>query len=150
MTVQIYLAKLDFCASYITLKAGRCIACSVLMVALILLLRRTVLKDSTFGRGIIWCLLIPALFVGKLRFFYESRMGVRLFFWWHNISLGIPWVRVVYMTGLLVSGIFSCTAAGSSGALPVASEGASSPETGCCSATYRFRPLLRDCSGRVS
>lgn len=106
MTVQIYLAKLDFCASYITLKAGRCIACSVLMAALILLLRRTVLKDSTFGRGIIWCLLIPALFVGKLRFFYESRMGVRLFFWWHNISVGIPWVRVVYVTGLLVSGIF--------------------------------------------
>ncbi|MCH5264509.1 MAG: M56 family metallopeptidase [Lachnospiraceae bacterium] len=106
MTAEALLKMLDFCATYLVVKAGRCIALSVFVTVLILLLRRTLLKKQIFGRGMLWCLLIPALFVGKLRFFYESPMGVRLFYWWHSASVGSPWLGRIYMLGVLVFGGF--------------------------------------------
>ena len=45
---------IDGAAVYFTVQLGRCAVCSVLILGMVLLLRRTVLKNSIFLKGAIW------------------------------------------------------------------------------------------------
>lgn len=94
---------LQFTASYYLLLAGRCAFAAVIAVLLILVLRR-ILKKQTFLRGWLWSFMIPAFFVGKLKFFNESRIGIRAFYWWVGVCASYRWLGVVYVLGVLVMG----------------------------------------------
>lgn len=110
MTIQGYwLGFIDFLnagAFYFVMQLGRGVFLSFPILFAVLLLRRTVFKKAVFLKGILWCLFLPLPFVGKMRFFYESGLGVRLFFWWHKICIEQPWIYGIWLLGILGSGIY--------------------------------------------
>lgn len=85
---------------------GRSAIISVAVMAVILILRKTVLKRNVFGKGLIWGLLVPVLFVGKLKFFYETIIGLRMSWWWNYVCIEFRWVARIYMLGITVMGIY--------------------------------------------
>ena len=91
-------------ASYYVLQLGRCAMLSLPVLGIILALRKA-LKNNVFLKGAAWGLLLPVLFVGRLRFFYESRIGVRLFLWWHNLCCKYICVTWLYLLGAAVLGV---------------------------------------------
>ncbi len=99
------IGYLNVCAVYYGLQLVRCMLLSVLVFALILLLRKTALKRNVFLKGALWSLLIPVLFAGRMRFFYETRTGVFLFSWCSHICMEHVWFCWLYLGGVLVLGI---------------------------------------------
>jgi len=59
-----------------------------------------------FLKGALWSLFIPVLFVGKMRFFYENRIGILLFSWWNEVCKIHVWVNWLYLCGILVYAIW--------------------------------------------
>ena len=72
---------LNLCAVYYVIQLVRCVLFSFVVFAFVFTLRKTVLKNMIFLKSALWSMFIPVLFVGKMKFFYENRIGVR-FFWW--------------------------------------------------------------------
>lgn len=97
------LQFLNVCAVYYVVQLGKCAMISAVVLAAILLLRKSLLRQTVFLKGALWCLLIPASFVGKLRFFYETRVGVRSFLWWDGLCMRHPWICWLYLAGMLAS-----------------------------------------------
>lgn len=97
------LQFLNVCVVYYGILLGRCAMVAALVLAVILLLRKSLFRQTIFLKGALWCLLIPVLFIGKLRFFYETRVGIRLFLWWDGLCMRHPWICWLYLTGMLVS-----------------------------------------------
>ena len=93
-------------AVYYVLQLGRCAMLSLPVLVLILMLRKTVLRKSVFIKGAVWGFILPVLFVGRLRFFYESRIGVRLFLWWHNLCCKYICVTWIYLLGATILGVY--------------------------------------------
>lgn len=110
MTWQMYwqrcLQWLDAICVYFAEILGRSAMISILVITVILLCRKVFLRKKVFGRGMIWCLLVPVLFVGKLRVFYETGIGIQLFWWWISICRVHMWVSKIYMLGIVVFGIY--------------------------------------------
>lgn len=106
MYLQVYWKWLDACFIYFVELLGRSAMVSLALIAMILLLRKTVFRNAVFGRGMIWLLLVPALFAGKLKFYYETRLGIKMFWWWNAICIEIPWVARIYMLGIAGMGIY--------------------------------------------
>ena len=100
--LRIVFSFLDFCAAYFATLLGRCAALSVPVLGLILLLRKTVWRQSTFARGAAWAGLLPVLFLGKLEVYYKSRVFLS-FFQWQSWCCGYWWVRWGYLAGVAVS-----------------------------------------------
>ena len=101
MTVQEFWGKalqiLNFCALYYTTQIARCVLVSFGVSAVVFALRKTILKNNVFLKGAIWALFIPVLFVGKMKFFDESRIGVILSWLWLGISFNHIWVCWLYL-----------------------------------------------------
>lgn len=93
---------LDFCAAYFATLLGRCAALSVPALGLVLLLRKTVWRRSTFARGAAWAGLLPVLFLGKLDVYYKNRFFLS-FFRWQSWCCGYWWVRWGYLAGVIAS-----------------------------------------------
>lgn len=91
---------------YLAMLLGRGVFISFPILLAVLLLRRTALKKTVFLKGMLWLLFLPLPFIGKMRFFYESSMGVRLFIWWHNLCIRQQWVCWIYLLGMLVFSIY--------------------------------------------
>lgn len=110
MTVQNFFSNIYgiscMFAVYYVLQLGRCAMLSLPVLGLILMLRKTVLRNSAFIKGAVWGFMLPVLFVGKLRFFYESSIGVRLFLWWHNLCCKYICVTWIYLLGAAVLGVY--------------------------------------------
>lgn len=111
MTQQVYL-YLEFlgrfmnaCVIYIVVQLGRAVQISIVMLAVILLLRGTILRRKVFGKGILWSLLLLAPFMGKLTLYYETKVGAKLFFWWQSICGEFHWIPWLYVTGMLGTGV---------------------------------------------
>jgi hypothetical protein len=62
-------------------------------------------RNSVFLKGALWSLFIPVLFVGKMKFFYENKIGVMLFFWWTEICMNHIWICWLYVCGIFVCAI---------------------------------------------
>ena len=92
----------DFCTVYYVVQLVRCVLFSLIVSAVVLPLRKTLLKNNVFVKGALWSLFIPVLFVGKLKFFDESETGVRLFWWLREILLNHTWICWLYLCGVLV------------------------------------------------
>lgn len=106
MTMQSIIGKviefLNVCVIYYGMQLMRCALVSMGVFAVICLLRKTLLRHSVFFKGALWSLLLPMLFVGKLKFFYENTVGIILFTWWAEIFKNHIWAYWLYIGGVFV------------------------------------------------
>lgn len=96
----------EFFSVYLVIQLGRSVLISYPVVALVLLIRKTVCKKTVFLKGMLWCLFLLLPFIGKMKFFYESAMGTRMFIWWHNLCCDRPWVCELYLLGMTAFGVY--------------------------------------------
>lgn len=110
MTIQEYwlgfASFLNASALYLVMLLGRSAMLSLPVLLAILLLRRTVFRKTVFLKGMLWGLFFPLPFIGKMRFFYESSLGIRCFIWWHNLCINHDWINWLYLMGIAVFGIY--------------------------------------------
>ena len=92
----------NFCAVYYVIQLVRCVIFSFVVFAFVVLMRKMVLKNSVFLKGALWSLFLPVLFVGKLKFFYESSIGIILFSWWNGIFINHVWIGWLYLCGVFI------------------------------------------------
>ncbi len=100
MTVR--LSFINLCAVYYVIQLIRCVMISVAVSGVILFLRSTLLKNRVFLKSALWSLLIPVLFVGKMKFFYEHTTGVLLFTWWNRILSKYLWISWLYLAAVFL------------------------------------------------
>lgn len=97
---------LNLCAVYYTIQLVRCGLISFIVSAIIFLLRKTLFKHTVFLKGALWCLLIPVLFVGKMKFFYENKIGFTLFTRWTHLFTDHTWMSWLYLWAAFSYGVF--------------------------------------------
>lgn len=106
MTIQEFwnsgISFLNLCAVYYVTQLLKCVQISLLVFTLVFLLRKTLLKNRVFLKGILWSLFIPVLFVGKMKFFYENGAGIILFSWWTEICKIHVWINWLYLCVVFV------------------------------------------------
>ncbi len=101
--LRLTLSMLDFCVVYFMTLLGRCALFSLPVLGMILLLRKTAFKNSTFAKGAVWAALAPVLFLGRLSVYYNgSRLYLPLLLWQSWCS-GYWWLRYGYLAGIVVS-----------------------------------------------
>ncbi|MCH5344908.1 MAG: M56 family metallopeptidase [Acetatifactor sp.] len=88
---------LNFCAYYYTLQLVRCVMVSFAVFAVVIILRKTILKDKVFLKGALWVLFIPVLSAGRMKFFDESSIGRMLSAWWKMITINHVWICWLYL-----------------------------------------------------
>ncbi len=96
------LYLLDVMINYFTLQFFRCAVFSVVLLAIIMFLRKTVFQRAVFAKGMLWGLLIITPFLGKLEFYYTSKVGWDLFGWWLKICMDSFWISRFYFAGIAV------------------------------------------------
>lgn len=83
MTVQEFwnggIQFINSCAVYYVVQTLRCMLLSFVVFVFAFTLRKVVLKNRVCLKGALWSLFIPVLFVGRMKFFYENRIGVIFF-----------------------------------------------------------------------
>lgn len=89
--------------AFIGVKLFRCAFISLPVLGLILLLRLTLLRRFDFFRCAVWSLLLFLPFLGKLRWFYETRLGIRLFWWMIEFSMDYCVLDGIYLCGVAVA-----------------------------------------------
>ena len=106
MTVQEFWDSgrsfLNLCAVYYVIQLLKCVQISVMVFSFVFFLRKTLLKNRVFLKGALWSLFIPVLFAGKIKFFYENRIGAILFSWWTEICKVHIWINWIYLCGIFV------------------------------------------------
>lgn len=106
MTVQEFLNRgislLNVCAVYYVIQLTRCVLFSFAVSAFVFALRKTALKNKVFLKGALWSLFIPVLFVGRMKFFYENRIGVKTFWWLTGICMNHIWIYWLYLCVVLL------------------------------------------------
>lgn len=92
----------DFAVVYYVMQLVRCALISYAVLAFVCVLRKTILKNSLFLKGVLWSLFLPVPFMGRMKFFYENKIGVRLFWRWTSVSMNHEWVCRLYACGIAV------------------------------------------------
>lgn len=92
----------NLCTVYYVVQLVRCVLLSFVVFACVFTLRKTALKNRVFLKGALWSLFIPALFVGKMKFFYENRIGVKLFSWLTVMCMNHIWICRLYLCGVFL------------------------------------------------
>ena len=101
--LRLTLSMLDFCAVYFMTLLGRCALFSLPVLGIILLLRKTVLRRSTFAKGAVWSAMLPVLLVGRLSVYYSGSKLYLPLLLWQSWCSGYWWVRYGYLVGVVVS-----------------------------------------------
>lgn len=90
---------LYYFAAYIGIVMLRCTFVSLIVAAGILILRKTLLKHATVIRCTLWSVLLLVPFMGRLRWYYETRAGLRMFYWLTYICMQkyyiLDWIYVL-------------------------------------------------------
>ena len=94
---------LNDCIIYFCIQLGRCVLLSFPMLALVLILRTTILRKTVFLRGMVWSIFLIVPFLGKLKLFYENIWMCRLFMWWNNICIEYWQIRYGYLIGMILT-----------------------------------------------
>lgn len=106
MTVQEFwnsgISFLNLCAVYYVTQILKCVQISFIVFAFVYFLRKTLLKNRVFLKSMLWSLLIPVLFAGKIKFFYENTIDILLFSWWTEICKTCIWINWLYICGIFV------------------------------------------------
>lgn len=109
MALQDFLVRwigfFDMAFAYYVIQLGRAVFISAAMLAVIGFLRKTMLKNTVFLRGAAWSILLLAPFMGKMKCIYETRLGMRLLFWWQGICANHRWMPSVYIAGMVITGV---------------------------------------------
>ena len=99
------ISFVDFCTVYFMVLLGRCAIISFPLLGIVLLMRRTVLKNSIFAKGAIWAVFLPVLFLGKLSVYYEFQY--RFIFLpmicWQSFCSGYWFVCYGYLLGIVIN-----------------------------------------------
>ncbi|MCM1181645.1 MAG: M56 family metallopeptidase [Clostridium sp.] len=93
---------LNTCAVYYVIQLIRCALLSFIVSAFVFTMRKTALKNKVFLKGALWSLFIPVLFVGKMKFFYENRIGVKFFSWLMAICMNHMGICWLYLCGVFL------------------------------------------------
>lgn len=96
---------LDFCAVYYTTQLVRCAAFSFVLTGLVMLLRKTLFRERTFLRGMLWAWFLVIPFLGKLKLFYENAAILRVTWWMMVVPTAFPWAACIYMAGIFVAAV---------------------------------------------
>lgn len=94
----------DVAFAYYVIQLGRAALISACMLAVILILRKTIFKNQVFLRGGLWNILLLAPFMGKMRWIYETRIGVRILYRWQGICGDYRWISCAYIAGIVCIG----------------------------------------------
>lgn len=87
----------NLCFVYYALQLVRCALLSFIVFAFVFAMRKTALKNKVFLKGALWSLFIPVLFAGKMRFFYENKIGVKLFSGFTEMCMNHMWICRLYL-----------------------------------------------------
>ncbi len=98
---------LDFSSAYIVTVALRCTIVSFMLLAVILIMRSTILKNTVFLKGMIWSLMLLVPFFGTLKAYYDAGIpGMKIiskpFHLSQEAAVTFFWFRTAYM---LIAGI---------------------------------------------
>ena len=88
---------------YFCIQLGRCVLLSFPVLAIVLILRATILRKTVFLRGMVWSIFLIVPFLGKLKLFYENMLMCRMFMWWNNICIEYWQVRYGYLIGMMIT-----------------------------------------------
>ncbi len=97
------LSIINDCIIYFCIQLGRCVLLSFPVLALVIILRATILIKTVFLRGMVWSVFLIVPFLGKLRLFYENMLMCRMFMWWNNICIEYWQVRYGYLIGMMIT-----------------------------------------------
>ena len=101
--LRVTFSMLDFCAVYFMTLLGRCALFSLPVLGIILLLRKTALRRSTFAKGAVWAAMLPVLLVGRLSVYYSGSKLYLPLLLWQSWCSGYWWVRYGYLVGVIAS-----------------------------------------------
>lgn len=93
---------LNLCAFYYTVQLVRCVMISFIVFAVVVVLRKTLLKDRVFLKGALWALFVPVLFTGRMKFFDETGIGWILSVWWKILTIKHVWICWIYLDIVLL------------------------------------------------
>ena len=79
----------------------RCALVSYAVFAVVITLRKTILKNNIFLKGAVWASFIPVLFTGKMKVFDKSRMGMVF-----SNCLRVIGTKYVWICWLYIGGVF--------------------------------------------
>lgn len=100
--VYSFFQLLNISTVYYILQIVRCALISYFVFAFVWFMRKTVLANKVFLKGALWSLFLPVLFAGRMKLFYESGTGHKLFWWWTAIGMSHVWVCWLYLCGIFV------------------------------------------------
>ena len=86
----------------------RCAILSFPVIFLILIVRKLVLKNAIFGRCLIWLLIIPVPFLGRLHIFYETKLLANIFVNLQGICFEYYWISCIYLGVVAILLVSSC------------------------------------------
>lgn len=75
---------INYICCYLTVNLGRGVFFSFVLLLIVVLLRKLPFFENCFRRMILWGAFLWLPFIGGLKFFYETKFGVRGFLWWAN------------------------------------------------------------------
>ena len=98
---------LDFSSAYIVTVALRCTIVSFVLLAVVMIIRVTILKNTVFLKGMIWSLMLLFPFFGTLKAYYDAGIpGMKIiskpFHFSQEVAITFFWFRTAYM---LIAGI---------------------------------------------
>ena len=93
---------LDFSSAYIVTVALRCTIVSFVLLAVVMTIRSTILKNTVFLKGMIWSLMLLFPFFGKLKAYYDAGIpGMKIiskpFHFCQEVAITYFWFRTCYM-----------------------------------------------------
>lgn len=99
-----YAAKWIECITvYISVIMARCVFISLVVTAVIMILRQTLCKRMASVRYALWSILLVVPFLGRLKWYYETRTGIRLFWWLSGLCMKKPYIiDWIYVLGVLI------------------------------------------------
>ena len=101
--VEYYTIRIiDYTFVYYAHLLGRMAILSLPVLLLVLLLRGSAFKKTTFGRGLLWTVLLLVPFTPKLFLYYNTKLGARIFFRWTAIVMNYRWLGHIYISGVLL------------------------------------------------
>lgn len=91
---------------YYTVNLGKGLFFSFLLLAVVMFFRKLPLFRNSFCRMILWSFFLWLPFIGRLKLFYETRIGVRGFLWWADWNYRHTWAGGIYFLVMMLYGGF--------------------------------------------
>lgn len=92
---------LDACAVYFAVQLVRCAIVPLPLTGIVMLIRKTLVRNQPFAKGMLWTVFLLVPFIGRLRLFYENPFVVRCTWWLTSSTMSCRWFDRMYMAGVL-------------------------------------------------